>query len=224
MSDGRLSRPSEPPRSKRPAVGPPPIRVILLYIVATLVFAGVWGTFMGGMTTRKVSYTEFKQMVRGDKVAEVVISQDRIRGTLKEADQAFAVVRVDDPGLVEELDRHAITVTGETANNWWGSLLGWLLPLGFLVLFWSLTLRQASPGQGAMAFGRSRAKIYAEDDVKVTFADVAGIDEATEELREIVDFLRNPKKYTSLGGRIPKGVLLLGPPGTGQQRTCRFSA
>jgi cell division protease FtsH len=92
------------------------------------------------------------------------------------------------------------------------------------MLLWNAILRRMSPGQGAMAFERSRAKIYAEDDVKVTFADVAGIDEATEELREVVEFLQHPKKYTNLGGRIPKGVLLLGPPGTGKTLLARAVA
>ena len=93
-----------------------------------------------------------------------------------------------------------------------------------MILLWGMILRRMSPGQGALAFGRSRAKIYAEHDVKVTFTDVVGIDEATEELREIVEFLRNPKNYTNLGGRIPKGVLLLGPPGTGKTLLARAVA
>jgi cell division protease FtsH len=133
-------------------------------------------------------------------------------------------VRVDDPSLMADLERHGVDVRGEIATDWWSVLGIWLVPLLFIVLLSSQALRSA-PGQGGvLAFSRSHPKIYAEDDVKVTFADVAGIDDATEELREIVDFLRNPPKYTALGGRIPKGVLLVGPPGTGKTLLARAVA
>jgi cell division protease FtsH len=153
----------------------------------------------------------------------VTIGENRVRGTLKETAEQIAAIRIDDPQLVAELEKYDVTVTGEIASNWWSSLT-WLLPLVLLMLFWNVVLRRAGQTQGAAAFGRSRAKIYAEADVKVTFADVAGIDEATEELREIVDFLQRPKKYTDLGGRIPKGVLLVGPPGTGKTLLARAVA
>jgi len=198
--------------------------ITVVYIVGTLVFIGLLSTLTTGGAVRSVSYTEFKEMLRGGRVAEVVISQDRIRGTLRGSNDRFSTVRVEDPGLVGELEQHGTIVTGEVSGNRWSSLVGWLLPMALLVLFWTIMLRRAAPGAGAMAFGRSRAKIYAEDDVKVSFADVAGIDEAVEELREIVDFLRHPQKYTALGGRIPKGVLLLGPPGTGKTLLARAVA
>ena len=216
--------PPDARRPKRPVPGPRSVALTLLYIVGPLLFVFVLSTLTTGVTARSVSYTEFKQMVRGGKVEEVVISQDRIRGALKESKEAFTTVRVEDPGLLGELEERGITVNGELASNWWSSIVGWLLPFVLLMLFWNFMLRRATPGQGVMAFGQSRAKIYAEDDVKVSFGDVAGIDEAVEELREIVDFLRNPKKYTALGGRIPKGVLLLGPPGTGKTLLARAVA
>ena len=197
--------------------------VLLLTFFVTLVAVGVLVTVVPDVAVRTVSYTEFKQMVRADQVAEVVVSESRVRGTLKASSERFATVRVDDPALMGELDQRGVKVTGEVAANWWSGLL-WLLPMAFLVFFWSRALKGIGPGQGALAFGRSRARIYAEHDVKVTFADVAGIDEAVEELREIVDFLRNPKKYTDLGARIPKGVLLLGPPGTGKTLLARAVA
>jgi cell division protease FtsH len=196
----------------------------ILYVVGTLVLVFMLSTLTTRVAVRSVSYTEFKQLVRSDKVAEVVISQDRIRGALKGSDETFTTVRVEDPGLLGELDERGITVMGELVSKWWSELVGWLLPVILLVLFWSFMLRRATPGQNAMAFGQSRAKIYAEADVSVTFADVAGIDEAVEELREIVDFLQHPQKYTALGGRIPKGVLLLGPPGTGKTLLARAVA
>ena len=210
----------EPPRRRADAPSP---KEILLVVLATLTVIAVLVTVLPVAATRAVSYTEFKQMVRADEVAEVVVSESKIRGTLKASKQAVSAVRVDDPALMGDLEQHGVKVTGQVVDNWWSGLL-WLLPMVILVFFWSRALRGLGAGQGALAFGRSRAKIYAEDDVKVTFADVAGIDEATEELREIVDFLRNPKKYTDLGARIPKGVLLLGPPGTGKTLLARAVA
>jgi cell division protease FtsH len=194
--------------------------------VMYLLMALAIGLFLAipGSPVKTVTYSEFLHMVRADQVAEVAITEHRVRGYLKDGEQAFEAMRIEDPRLLEELEEHGVSFTGAVESSWWSSLSVWLLPLIVVILLWNLTLRRMGPGQGAMAFGRSRAKIYAEDDVKVTFADVAGIDEATEELREVVGFLRNPKKYTSLGGRIPKGVLLLGPPGTGKTLLARAVA
>jgi cell division protease FtsH len=220
-----MTEPSRAPRSVQEPGWPKPPRMlgILLYVVGLTIVFGLLTTIATDGQARAVSYTEFKQLVRAGKVAAVTINQDRIRGTLKEADQPFVAIRIEDPGLVAELEQHQVAATGETISNWWSSLI-WLAPLVLLMLFWNFTLSRAGQAQGATAFGRSRAKIYAEADVKVTFADVAGIDEATEELREIVDFLQKPKKYTDLGGRIPKGVLLVGPPGTGKTLLARAVA
>ena len=212
-----------------PDVRRPPPKVgaitMLLYVVGMVIVFAMIEAVLPSVAARTLSYSDFKQMVRASEIQEVVISESRIRGTQKKSDQAFVTVRVDDPSLMAELEQHGVKVTGEVAaTNWWSSLLVWLFPIAVLLFVWSRALRGFGAGQGALAFGRSRAKIYAEDDVKVTFADVAGIDEATEELREIVDFLRNPQKYTDLGGRIPKGVLLLGPPGTGKTLLARAVA
>jgi cell division protease FtsH len=217
-----------PPASSRSNSRQPPARrpnlvPFLVYVVGTMVAITLLSTIMPGMSARTVSYSEFKQMVRADEVATVVVSETRIRGTLKKFEQSISVIRVDDPALMSDLDQHGVKVTGEIASNWWSSLLVWLLPMMLLIFFWTRAMQGVGP-QGALSFGRSRARIYAEDDVQVSFADVAGIDEATEELREIVDFLKNPKKYTDLGGRIPKGVLLVGPPGTGKTLLARAVA
>jgi cell division protease FtsH len=214
-----------PPRFDRRerTARPPTATGIVLVVLGTVLMVAVLSA-LNASAVRSASYSEFKQWVRAGKVAHVVVSESRIRGTLKEADQLFLTVRVDDPLLLADLEQHRVDVRGEIVSNWWGSILVWLLPALMLAFFWTRTLQGAAPGQNALAFGRSRAKIYAEDDVKVTFADVAGIDEATAELREIVDFLRNPQKYTDLGSRIPKGVLLLGPPGTGKTLLARAVA
>jgi cell division protease FtsH len=191
-------------------------------VVALAVAIGLLTAVVPDQPVRPVSYTEFKQLMRADKLAAVTIGTERLHGTLKEDGQRIVAIQIEDPGLVKELEDHHVTATGEIATDWWNPLL-WLLPLVLLLTF-NLSLSRAGQTHGAAAFERSRAKIYAETDVKVTFADVAGIDEATEELREIVDFLQRPKKYTDLGGRIPKGVLLVGPPGTGKTLLARAVA
>ena len=196
--------------------------VLLLVAVGNAVFF----TLRAG---KEISYSEFKTRVRDGKVQEVTVAEDRVQGMLK-ADEgqgrAFVAVRIEDPKLVEDLEKHGVKYTGVVANRWVAELLGWVLPLIFLIALWSFFFRRIGSAEGGvMSFARSRAKIYAEeDDVKVKFADVAGVDEAEEELREIVEFLKNPKKYTSIGGRIPKGVLLVGPPGTGKTLLARAVA
>jgi cell division protease FtsH len=208
--------------SRKPGVSAPGFLSFFVYVVGTMLLLAL-ASLMSPDNARSVSYSAFKQMVRTGEIQAVVVGDSRIRGTLKKDEQPINVVRVTDPGLLADLEQHGVTITGEITNQWWGSLLVWVLPLAFLMFFWTRTLRSVGTGQ-ALSFARSRAKVYAEDDVKVTFADVAGIDEATEELREIIDFLKNPKKYTDLGGRIPKGVLLVGPPGTGKTLLARAVA
>ena len=173
-----------------------------------------------------LTYSEFKNLVRSGQVADVRIGPDEITGVLKQGEGRgrFVVTRVDDPKLTEELEASKIGFTGELPNRWLPDLLGWVVPILLLVALWGFFSRRVGGPEGVMSFGRSRAKIYAEDDVKVTFADVAGVDEAADELREVVEFLKTPAKYTGLGGRIPKGVLLVGPPGTGKTLLARAVA
>jgi cell division protease FtsH len=176
-----------------------------------------------------ISYSDFKTAVRADKVQEVVLSDERVRGLYKpvgnEKPKPFTAVRVEDAKLPEELEAHGVKYTGEIASRWIGEVLGWVIPLLFIVGLWTFFLRRMGGAEGGvMSFARSRAKIYADDDVKVSFGDVAGVDEAEEELKEIVEFLKTPRKYTSIGGKIPKGVLLVGPPGTGKTLLARAVA
>jgi cell division protease FtsH len=170
--------------------------------------------------------------MRGGQVAEVTVGDTIVSGRLKQprgegrnASTQFTTTRIEDPKLVEELEAHQVKYTGEVVSRWLPEILGWIIPLVLLVAVWSFFFRRMSGAEGGvMSFARSKAKIYAEDDVKVSFSDVAGVDEAEEELKEIVEFLRNPRKYTNLGGRIPKGVLLVGPPGTGKTLLARAVA
>jgi cell division protease FtsH len=199
------------------------------YVLGFFLLLAIGQAFFFSMQSGdSISYSDFKSHVRGGRVQEVTISEEHIRGQLKAeggATRAFTAVRVEDPKLVEDLMAQGVTVKGEVASRWLGEILGWVIPLIFLVALWSFFFRRMGSAEGGvMSFARSRAKIYAEDDVKVKFADVAGVDEAEEELREIVEFLKNPRKYTSIGGRIPKGVLLVGPPGTGKTLLARAVA
>ena len=215
-----------PPGVRKPQrSGPQPRSVpgwLMVYAISTAIALVIAGPLLFGGAARHVSYTEFKQMVRANEVAEVVISSTQIRGSLKKNDEQITAIPVEDPSLLGELEQHGVKVTGSVQTGGWDWIL-WLVPLA-LLMYMSTRGMRGLQGQGALSFGRSRAKVYAEDEVKITFADVAGIDEAIEELREIVDFLRNPEKYTTLGGRIPKGVLLLGPPGTGKTLLARAVA
>jgi cell division protease FtsH len=177
---------------------------------------------------RPISYSEFKRLVRGGQVAEVAVGDTIIRGTLKKAENGattFSTTRIEDPKLVEELDQAAVKYSGEIVSRWLPELIGWILPFIVIIAVWSFFARRLGGAEGGvMSFARSKAKIYAEDDVKTTFADVAGVDEAAQELREIVEFLKTPRKFTNLGGKIPKGVLLVGPPGTGKTLLARAVA
>ena len=177
---------------------------------------------------RQISYSEFKQAVRSGQVADVTVGDQSIRGTYKRetnGGRTFSTTRIEDPKLVEDLEAATVRYTGETVSRWLPELLGWVLPLVLLLGVWSIFFRRMGGAEGGvMSFARSKHRVFAEDDVKVSFADVAGVDEAEQELKEIVEFLRTPKKYTTLGGRIPKGVLLVGPPGTGKTLLARAVA
>jgi cell division protease FtsH len=214
-------------RGQRPIGGRPGTSLWYgLAFLLVLALAQMYYLAPGG---KSVPYSEFKDLVKSGQVAEIVISDQVIRGTLKQADakgnKQFTTTRVEDPKLVEELEAKQVKYTGEVANRWLPDLLSWIVPLLFFVGIWGFFFRRMSGAEGGvMSFARSRAKIYADDEVKVRFSDVAGVDEAEEELKEIVEFLKNPKKYTNLGGRIPKGVLLVGPPGTGKTLLARAVA
>jgi cell division protease FtsH len=176
-------------------------------------------------TSEDIPYSTFKTLLAEKQVKNLIITHDYIKGIripekTGDTEKPFSVVRVDDNDLVKRLDASGLSYRGEVTGSWIRDfLLIWILPLVVLLLIWSFVFRKigaGGPGEKFMSFGKSRAKIYGENDIKVTFDDVAGVEEAKEELVEIVEFLRHPEKFTKLGGRIPKGVLLVGPPGTGK--------
>ena len=172
-----------------------------------------------------IAYSQFKQHLADGRVSDLTLGPENITGTLTETPvKAFTTIRVDDPGLVQELDERKVRYSGWYQNKFFSGLLSWIIPIGLFFLIWRFTLKKMGPGMGAMSFGKSKAKIFAESEIKVSFRDVAGIDEAKEELEEVVEFLSTPEKAQKLGGRIPKGVLLVGPPGTGKTLLARAVA
>jgi cell division protease FtsH len=200
------------------------------FIVALLLMILIQNLFLAE-TIHRLPYSEFKDLLRSGKVESVTLSQDDIRGLVKEGQEGtlggtrlFLTIRVQDPDLVNELEQQGVKYSGRYESTWLTTLLSWVVPILIFFGIWSLIFRRMSPGGTVMTIGRSKAKIYGENEVKVTFNDVAGVQEAKDELVEIVEFLRNPKKFQRLGGKIPKGVLLVGPPGTGKTLLARAVA
>ncbi len=174
----------------------------------------------------RLAYSEFLNKLRDDKVREIAIGEQTISGTLIDdqgKDVSFTTVKVN-PDLAKELEGHNIKFRGEIESTFFRNLLSWVIPIFLFVGVWYFMMKRMGPGAGVMQFGSSRAKVYAEEEIPTRFADVAGVDEAKEELEEVVSFLRQPDKYSRLGGRLPKGVLLVGPPGTGKTLLARAVA
>jgi len=170
----------------------------------------------------QIPYSEFMRLLKEDKVAEVVIYESRIEGKLKQpsADrrELFVTRRVNED-VAADLSRHNVKFRGGTENTWLTQLLSWVIPIFLFLAIWQWFFRSYAEKQGfggLMNVGKSRAKVVVEKNTGVTFADVAGVDEAKAELKEVVDFLKEPERYGRLGARIPKGILLVGPPGTGK--------
>src|SRR3990172_10594818 len=192
---------------------------IWYFLIAFLLFTYLQQYYLS-RKVETISYGQFKQYLTEDNVTKLIIGPENITGTLKEngkkPGQQFTTIRVDDPSLVKELDEHKVDYSGRYESKFLSSILSWILPIGIMFLIWRFAMKKMGPGMGVMSFSKSKAKLFAENETRVTFADVAGIDEAKEELQEVVEFLSNPGKFQKLGGRIPKGVLLVGPPGTGK--------
>jgi cell division protease FtsH len=178
-----------------------------------------------------IPYSQFQKLVREDRIARVVVSADQIQGEYKEpvdGKRRFITSRVEQD-LAKELDEHNVEYAGRFENTVVPLILSWVVPTALFFGIWIFLGRRMAkqlggPGGGLMAIGKSKAKVYVEKDTRVTFADVAGVDESKEELKEIVAFLKDPKGYGRLGARMPKGVLLVGPPGTGKTLLARAVA
>ena len=202
---------------------------IWYFLIAFLLFSYLQQYYLSPKV-ETIPYSQFKQYIAAGNVDKLTIGPENINGTLKSPgekpgrDQEFTTIRVNDPGLTKDLDAHKVNYSGHYESKLLSSILSWVIPIGIFFLIWRFAMKKMGPGMGVMSFSKSKAKIFAESETKVTFADAAGIDEAKEELQEVVEFLSNPDKFKKLGGRIPKGVLLVGPPGTGKTLLARAVA
>jgi len=203
------------------------LRSVLLYIILLFVSIAMVSFFQGqGPVKKEMTYTEFTKALKDSRVSEVTIVENTVTGKLKDGTE-FKTVIPDDPSIWALLDEKGVATTFELPPQppWWTTLLSTMLPVVIVVGAFMFIMQQTQgSGNRVMQFGRSRAKLLTNDKKKVTFADVAGYEEVKEELQEIVDFLKHPKRYLEMGARIPKGVLLYGAPGTGKTHVARAIA
>jgi cell division protease FtsH len=189
-----------------------------------LTFQQLWTQWR---TVEPIPYSEFKADLGKGVVNDIVVGRDEITGHFKQPQNGksqFVTTRIDDPGLVDALQKSGVQFSGAAQNTVLRELLSWVFPLGLAFIVWSFLMRRMRGMGGFMTVGKSKAKVYVEKNTRTTFDDVAGVDEAKEELQEVVAFLKDPKRYSSLGARVPKGVLLVGPPGTGKTLLARAVA
>jgi len=177
---------------------------------------------MLAFSIKTIPYSEFLKLLEEGKVAEVAVTANEIQGRLRmdtavgEKGMLFRTVRVD-PNISELLAKYNVTFTGQVESTFFRDLMSWVVPIFLFVGIWYFFMKKmAGQHPGFMTLGKSKAKVYMEDEIPVKFKDVAGVDEAKEELMEVVEFLKEPQKFTEVGGRMPKGILLVGPPGTGK--------
>jgi cell division protease FtsH len=221
-------------------------RLSLGYFVLAFFTILMIHNYYGSVHLETISYSQFKSLLNKSLINDLAIGETAIKGNLKgEAVKEiftpekvkkisqeivsgkktfpFETVRVEDPGLTAELEKAGVPFTGELTSTWLPTVLSWVVPVALFFLLWTYIGKKMGSG-GLMQIGKSKAKVYIEKATGVTFADVAGIDEAEEEVAEVVGFLKDPDKYQRLGGRIPKGVLIVGPPGTGKTLLARAVA
>ncbi len=189
----------------------------IAYAVLTLLLLLSLQNYFAGQV-ESLPYSQFREWIKSGQVVECTFSGEFIHGRANVDGQeiSFRTAAIDDPELIGLLEEHQVEFTREPSNNWFTQLLSWILPALIFVGIWLFVIRRMSGGGGLMSIGKSKAKVYMEKGTGITFDDVAGIDEAKEELLEIVEFLRTPERFQALGGRIPRGVLLVGSPGTGK--------
>lgn len=217
-----------PPSSKKgqesPLSGLP--YILFWWLGLFLILAAIQGAHV-----KEIPYSQFLAELRDNRVTEVRVRGSEIQGRLKQGEnkepQAFKTVAV--PGdLSKLLAESQVEFTGEPEGNFWTGVLSFVIPFAFIMILFSFISARAGddrgPGGGLLSIGRSRARVYVEEEIKVTFADVAGVEEAKDELKEIVTFLKEPERYRRLGGKMPRGILLVGPPGTGKTLLARAVA
>jgi cell division protease FtsH len=199
------------------------------------VIIAIWGVFLlnslivSSYGPKNLAYSDFLTALRNGEIVDVAITGDVISGAMKTTDKGetkdvpFVTRRVD-PALSDELGKYNVTFRSQPESTFLRDLMSWVLPILLFFGIWYFMMQRMNPGGGVMAFGRNKAKVFAEKDIETRFSDVAGCDEAKDELKEIIDFLKEPERFQSLGGRMPKGVLLIGPPGTGKTLLARAVA
>jgi len=199
------------------------------WMIAILVYMALQYVLSQHEGVATIPYSEFEQHLKAGRIDELAITDRRIEGVFKEplatGQRRFVTNRVE-PELAAFLEQYPVRYTGRVESTLLRDLLSWIIPAALFFGIWLFLLKRIGSGMGGgmMQIGKSKARVYVETDMKVTFADVAGVDEAKDELKEIIDFLRDPQTYGRLGGRMPKGVLLVGPPGTGKTLLARAVA
>ncbi|HSO72384.1 MAG TPA: ATP-dependent metallopeptidase FtsH/Yme1/Tma family protein, partial [Thermodesulfobacteriota bacterium] len=206
------------------------------YFVGAMLILMAFQSYFLSDQVGQLPYNEFKKLLKANQLNDIVIYDEIVSGKVKtgglegivspetakllgkeKGERAFITARVQDPDLVKELEQGGVKFTGRIENKIVKFFTNWILPMLFFILVWGFLMkRMGGASGGLMSIGKSKAKIYMEKDINIRFDDVAGIDEAKEELQEVIEFLKTPQKFQRLGGKIPKGVLLVGAPGTGK--------
>ncbi len=217
-------------RGMRPVMADRRTRFSIGYFFIAFLLLIALNYMLSRANTEQVAYSEFKARVQAGQISQVVLGPEMIRAVVvdslvrKGTPEVLTTVRVPaDETLVPLLEAKHVKYEG-TTQGWLSQALGWLLPISIMLLFWFWMMRRINPAQGVMTIGKNRARILGEEGTGISFADVAGADEAKQELVEVVEFLQTPEKFARLGAKIPKGVLLVGPPGTGKTLLARAVA
>jgi cell division protease FtsH len=199
------------------------------YLLGVFLLIAIIHGFVNSQSAERIPYSKFKEYLNKGRVKYVYIGADSIHGEVISEEggrkgKPFVVAKVDDPDLVRELEKNKVEYAGQFENPWVKELISWVLPMLILFAVWIIVFKKVGPGGSIMSFAKTKAKLYSKDETNVTFDDVAGVEEAKEELIELIDFLKNPEKFRNLGGKVPKGFLLIGPPGTGKTLLARAVA